>query len=258
MKLFGKAAVVTGASSGIGLACAERLAADGAHVMLLDLNEATGQRAVEQIVTQGGKAHFAKCDVGYKDAVDRAFEAVDTVLGRVDILVSNAGIGRPAEFVDLSEKDFDDVIRTNLKGMFLCGQAAARRMIAHGGGGSIVNMSSINAIVAQPGGAAYAASKGAVKQLTAVMAMSLAPHGIRVNAIGPGTIETELTLKGLLSTPESRQRVLSRTPLGRCGSTAEVASVASFLVSEDASYITGQTIYPDGGRLALNGVVPAA
>lgn len=148
------------------------------------------------------------------------------------------------------------MLRVNLKSMFLCGQAAARQMVAQGSGGAVVNMSSANAVVAIPNQVPYVVSKGAVNQLTKVMAVALATHGIRVNGIGPGTILTELARKAVLSDAAARQRILSRTPIGRFGAPEEVAAVAAFLVSDDASYITGQAIYPDGGRLALNYTVP--
>jgi NAD(P)-dependent dehydrogenase (short-subunit alcohol dehydrogenase family) len=150
------------------------------------------------------------------------------------------------------------VLRVNVKSMFLCGQAAARRMVAAGRPGAIINMSSANAVVAIPNQVPYVVSKGAVNQLTRVMAVGLATHGIRVNAVGPGTILTDLAKNAVLGDDAARRRILSRTPLGRCGEPDEVAAVAAFLASDDASYLTGQTIYPDGGRLALNYTVPVA
>jgi glucose 1-dehydrogenase len=144
----------------------------------------------------------------------------------------------------------------NLKGIFLAGQAAARQMVKQGRGGAIINMSSVNAVVAIPNQVPYVVSKGAVNQLTKVMALALAAHGIRVNGIGPGTILTELAKKAVLGNRESERRILSRTPLGRMGDPEEIARVAAFLASDDASYLTGQTIYADGGRLALNYTVP--
>ena len=176
--------------------------------------------------------------------------------GRLDILVANAGIVHGAAFLDLEEKDFDRVIAVNLKGVFLAGQAAARQMVKQGGGGAIVNMSSVNAVLAIPDQVPYVVSKGGINQLTKVMAVALAPHGIRVNALGPGTILTELARGAVLGNAEAEAKILSRTPLGRMGEPAEVAKAALFLASDDASYVTGQTLYPDGGRLALNYTVP--
>jgi len=252
MKLEQKTAIVTGAAQGIGLACARRLADEGARVMLADINAATGQAAAEQI---GNAAAFFQADVGNKSDVDKLIDATLKQFGRIDILVNNAGVTHAAGFLDLSEEDFDRVLRTNLKSMFLCGQAAARVMVRQGSG-VIINMSSVNAVLAIPDQVPYVISKGAINQLTKVMALSLAPHGIRVNAIGPGTIMTELARQAVMSSDEARRKILSRTPLGRCGEPEEIASIAAFLASDDASYMSGQTIYADGGRLALNYTVP--
>lgn len=160
-----------------------------------------------------------------------------------------------ADFLDLKEEDFDRVLRINLKGAFLAGQAVARVMVdtvkAGGGAGAIVNMSSVNAVFAIANQVPYSVSKGGMNQLTRVMALSLAPFGIRVNAIGPGSIMTDM-LASVNADPAAKNRILSRTPMGRIGDPSEIASVAAFLASDDASYVTGQTIYADGGRLPLN------
>ena len=161
------------------------------------------------------------------------------------------------EFLELAEEDFDRVIRVNLKGVFLTGQAAARQMAAQGRGGTIINMSSVNAVMAIPASTPYVVAKGGVNQLTKVMALALVDKGIRVNAIGPGSIMTEV-FKSVATGQAAMNKILSRTPMGRVGEPDEIASVALFLASEDSSYITGQTIYPDGGRLALNYTVPVA
>jgi NAD(P)-dependent dehydrogenase (short-subunit alcohol dehydrogenase family) len=173
-------------------------------------------------------------------------------------MLANAGITHAAEFLELEEADFDRVIRTNLKSVFLAGQAAARQMVRQGGGGVIISMSSVNAILAIPNQVAYAASKGGINQLTKIMAIALAPHGIRAVAIGPGTILTDMARTAVLKDEAATRRILSRTPIGRFGEASEVASIAAFLASDDASYITGQTIYPDGGRLGLNYTVPVS
>ncbi|MBI1775237.1 MAG: SDR family oxidoreductase [Proteobacteria bacterium] len=252
MRLKGKIAVVTGAASGIGRAVAERFASEGAKVMLADVKAKEGRAAARAI---GRGAKFVLCDVGDKKAVDRLIQATARAFGAIDIMVANAGIVHSGDFLELAEADWDKVIRVNLKGVFLASQAAARQMvrqIAKGRApGSIITMSSVNAVLAIPSIPAYVAAKGGVNQLTKAMALALAPHGIRVNAIGPGTILTELA-QAVLTDDAARKRILSRTPLGRLGTGDEVASVAVFLASQDASYITGQTIYPDGGRLALN------
>jgi glucose 1-dehydrogenase len=253
MRLKDKVAVITGAAQGIGLACAERFQAEGARLVLSDINEATGREAAERL-----KAPFCRADAGLKPDVEGLIARAVETYGRVDIMLSNAGVTHAADFLDLEEVDFDRVVRTNMKSAFLCGQAAARQMVRQGGGGVVINMSSVNAILAIPNQAAYVASKGGVNQLTRAMAISLAEYGIRVVAIGPGTILTDMARNAVLQNEESQHKILSRTPLRRCGEAEEVASVAAFLASDDASYITGQTIYPDGGRLALNYTVPAA
>jgi len=252
MRLSGKVAIVTGAARGIGLACATRLAADGAKVVLADIERDDGAAAARTI---GAAALFVPCDVGDKAEVDALVAATVAAHGGVDICIANAGIIHTADFLDIDEADFDRVIRVNLKGVFLTGQAVARRMVEQGRGGAIVNMSSINAEVAIPNQVPYAASKGGVRQLTKVMALALVSHGIRVNAIGPGSIMTDM-LKVVMEDEAARRMILSRTPMGRLGTVAEIAAVAAFLVSDDASYLTGQTLYPDGGRLALNYTVP--
>jgi len=247
MKLADQVAIVTGATQGIGLACAQRLIAEGARVMLVDIKH----NGAEAATALGERARFFAADVSQKADVDAMIAHTLQEFGRIDILVNNAGVTHAAEFLDLAEDDFDRVIRINLKSMFLCGQAAAREMVKQGKG-SIINMSSVNAQLAIPNQVPYVVSKGGVNQLTKVMAISLAPHGVRVNGIGPGTILTELAKKAVMASDEARHTILSRTPLGRCGEPEEIAALAAFLASDDASYMTGQTMYADGGRLALN------
>lgn len=251
MKLANKIALVTGASQGIGLACAQRLVREGARVMLADVRP-EGAAAAE---TLGDAARFFCADVSQKSDVDALFKATLDAFGRIDILINNAGVTHAADFLDLTEEDFDRVLRINLKSMFLCSQAAARDMVKRQSG-CIINMSSVNAELVIPNQVPYVVSKGGVNQLTRVAAISLAQQGIRVNAIGPGTILTELAKQAVLSSPEARHTILSRTPLGRCGEPEEVAAIAAFLASDDASYITGQTLYADGGRMPLNYTVP--
>jgi glucose 1-dehydrogenase len=252
MRLANQVAIVTGASQGIGLACAQRLVREGARVMLADVRSAEGQAAAEAL---GDAARFFCADVSQKADVDALVAATIAAFGQLDILVNNAGVTHAADFLDLAEEDFDRVLRINLKSMFLCSQAAARAMVKRQRG-CIINMSSVNAELTIANQVPYVISKGGVNQLTRVASIGLAAHGIRVNAIGPGTILTELARKAVLASPEARNTILSRTPLGRCGEPEEVASIAAFLASEDASYITGQTLYADGGRMALNYTVP--
>lgn len=256
MKLKDRIAIITGAAKGIGRACAKRLAAEGAQVILTDIDDAAGANAAK---TLGGKAHYLHCDVGDAADVARMIGDVMSSHGAIDILINNAGITAPGHILEISEADFDRVIRVNLKGAFLVGQSVARQMVKQvkdgRKAGAIVNMSSVNAVFAIATQVPYSASKGGVNQLTKVMALGLAGYGIRVNAIGPGSIMTDM-LTTVNFDPKARRRLLSRTPLGRFGEVAEIAAIAAFLASDDASYITGQTIYADGGRLPLNYTVP--
>ncbi|HUT48406.1 MAG TPA: SDR family oxidoreductase [Alphaproteobacteria bacterium] len=255
MQLKDEVAVVTGAAQGIGFAIAERFAKEGAKIVLSDIEAGKGKEAADRIALAGGDTRFVACDVG--DAGQVTALVGDTVreYGRLDVMVSNAGTIHTAEFLDLEERNFDKVLRTNLKGAFLTGQAAARQMVAQGGGGAIINMSSVNAVLAIPNQVPYNVSKGGINQLTHVMALALAPHSIRVNAIGPGTIATEMA-QVVMEDEAARKKIMSRTPMGRLGEPGEVAAVAVFLASAEASYITGQVIYCDGGRLPLNYTVP--
>jgi glucose 1-dehydrogenase len=254
MRFVDQVVIVTGGAQGIGRACVEAFAGEGAKVVIADIDADGGQKAAEAIKAQGGRAQFIQTDVGDAGQAQRLVDQTLATFGRLDVLINNAGIIKTAEFLEISEADFDAVLRVNLKGVFLVGQAAARVMVRHGKG-AIVNMSSANAVVAIPNQVPYVTSKGAVNQLTKVMALALAGKGVRVNAIGPGSILTDL-LKVVMNDDAARQRILSRTPMGRCGEPSEVARVALFLASDDASYLTGQCIYPDGGRLALNYTVP--
>lgn len=242
MRLKDKVCIITGGASGIGAACAQVFTREGAKVVVADVNAPA----------ETMDALFIEVDVSSKPGAEHLVSTTVKRYGSIDVLVNNAGITHAADFLDLAEEDFDRVLRVNLKGMFLCGQAVAREMVRAKTNGCIINMSSVNAVLAIPNQVPYVVSKGGVNQLTKVMAMGLAPHGIRVNGIGPGTIATELAKKAVLGSEEAKKKVMSRTPMGRLGEPHEVANVALFLASDESSYLTGQTIYPDGGRLALN------
>ena len=255
MSVENKVTIITGGAQGIGLACGERFARDGAKVVLADINTEKGEAAAEAIRAGGGDAIFIGCDVGDKAQVVSLVEKTVDRHGRLDVMISNAAVLHIADILDLEEEDYDRVLRVNLKGFFLSGQAAARQMVAQGEGGSIINMSSIQAVITLPNILSYSICKGGVKSLTVSMSLALADKGIRVNAIGPGSIATDM-VKQLMVDDAARKKLMSRTPLGRLGEPSEVASVAAFLASDDSSYVTGETIYVDGGRLGLNYTVP--
>ena len=258
--LAGRICVVTGGAQGIGEACARRFAREGSHVVIVDVDDARGQALASEL-----QALYVHGDVGSKADVDAVVAHTLTAHGRIDVLVNNAGIFKAADFLDITEEDFDAVLRVNLKGAFLMGQAVARVMAkaapsasssGHVSRGAIVNMSSVNSVLAIPTIASYNVSKGGINQLTRVMALALADHGIRVNAVAPGTIATELAAKAVLTSDDARARILSRTPMKRLGEPSEIADVVAWLASDAASYVTGEIVMVDGGRMALNYTVP--
>ena len=241
-------ALISGGAQGIGLACAEALAEDGFKVVLADVKESV----VETAEKLGGVGYV--CDFGDANAILSLFDKIETDHGTVSALVNNAGVAMPGDFLNYELDAFDTVIGLNLRGVFVATQRAAKAMVEKGIEGAIVNMSSINAQVAIPAIPAYCASKGGVMQLTKVAALSLAKNNIRVNAVGPGSIDTEM-MAGVNANPEALKMAMSRTPLGRPGTAREIGDVVAFLCSKKASYITGETIYVDGGRLGLNYVM---
>ena len=249
--LAGRVVIVTGAANGIGAACARRLARDGARVALWDVAEGPGSTIAAELRAAGHDACFIRCDVSAKASVDAATATTISEFGRIDGLVNNAGIFRAAEFLDVTEEDWDAVINVNLKGSFLVGQAVARQMVAQGRG-AIVNMSSVNGLMAIDTIASYNASKGGINQLTRAMSLGLIDHGVRVNAVAPGTIATDLARDAVLTSDAARHRILGRTPMKRLGEPEEIADVVGFLLSDASSYVTGEIVYVDGGRMALN------
>lgn len=253
--------IITGGANGIGLACAIAFSRKGAKVVIADIDDEAGKDAQEQIRDAGGQALFVHCDVSDRLDIHNLIAATLEEYGRVDVLINNAGVVGRGTFLELEEDEFDRILRVNLRGAFMTAQAVAKQMVKQiekegrvtdsGRIYSIINMSSVEAIVGSPLHLPYAVSKGALGQLTKVMALSLADHGIRVNAIGPGSINTDI-LKERMRSGNLRKRIISRTPLHRIGDPEEIGSIAVFLASQESSYITGHTIYADGGRLALN------
>lgn len=255
MSVSGKVVIVTGAARGIGLACADRFAKDEANVIVADRDETAGHKAVAEMNEREFQATFVNCDVSKRLDVLNLLAATLEAYGRVDILINNAGVGENIPFLDIEEPNFDYIVGINLKGAFLVAQTVARQMVtqveAGDKPGTIINMTSVNAVFSRPTGVIYSITKAGIQSLTKGMALALAPHGIRVNAIGPGTIDTEMLVE-TNKDEDARRRILSRTPAGRYGNAEEIAGVAAFLASDDATYITGETIFADGGRLPLH------
>ena len=247
--LTDRVALVTGAGRGIGAATARRLAADGAAVAVADLTEAGARDTVGAIHDAGGTAVGVGCDVAVADQVDAAVGRVVAELGRLDILVNNAGVIRDNLLFKMSEDDWDTVIAVHLRGAFLCSRAAQGHMVDQRYG-KIVNLSSVSAL-GNRGQANYSAAKAGIQGFTRTLAIELGPFGINVNAVAPGfiaTAMTDATARRMGVEPEQfREAVAAMVPLRRIGLPTDIASVVSFLVSEDASYITGQTLYVDGG-----------
>lgn len=241
-------ALVTGGAQGIGYASAEALLEDGAKIILADINEDAVMAAAEKL---GQGTVGMVCDMGDAAQIDTMFDAIAKDHGPVSILVNNAGVAMPNDMFETSIDDFKRVIDVNLTGTFHAIQRATKMMVEHKIEGAVVNMSSINAVVSIPTIPAYCASKGGVMQLTKATALALAPHNIRVNAVGPGSIDTAM-LAGVNADPDAMAKVMSRTPLKRIGTPREIGDVVAFLASSKASYITGETIYVDGGRIGMN------
>jgi NAD(P)-dependent dehydrogenase (short-subunit alcohol dehydrogenase family) len=244
----GTVALVTGAASGIGRAIALCLARSGARVAAVDLHLPGVEEAAALIQAAGAQALAVQADVSSQAAGAAVTSRVLDCWSRLDILVNNAGVSGESPFLDMDEAEWDRVLDFNLKGAFLCAQAAARAMVRAGQGGKIVNVTSVNAEVAGPGLAHYCASKGGLRMLTRVMALELAPHKINVNAVAPGIVDTPLT-RGSLADPDRRRALLAHVPWGRVGQPEDVAHAVLFLASPEADFITGATLLVDGGWL---------
>ena len=250
-KLDGKVAVVTGAGSGIGRAAAVRFAAEGAALAVADLNADAAKNTAAQISAAGGSALAVAADVADRAQVSGCFAQILTEYGRIDVLYNNAGVNSSGSVLDATEDDWDRSFAVNAKGTFLCAQAAAPAMVA-AGGGSIINQGSVAALVGIANFASYCAAKGAVVALTRSMSVDLAPRGVRVNVICPGTVYTPLmepmlTARGGGDLAAGLALTVAKYPIGRLGTPEEIAAVALFLASDDSSFLTGSVLTADGG-----------
>jgi gluconate 5-dehydrogenase len=247
-RLDGRLALVTGSSTGIGLALARGLGQAGAHLVLNGRDGERLGRAADMLRSEGLTVHTRRFDTTDAAAVEAAVDSIERQIGPLEILVNNAGINRRAPFTEVTSDDWYAVMATNVDGYFFVGQAVARRMVTRRRG-RIINICSVMSEVGRPGTAAYTASKGAAKMLTKAMAIELAPHGVGVNAIGPGYFATELTAP-LVADEKFSAWVRQRAPIGRWGEVEELAPVAVFLASDAARFISGHILYVDGGITA--------
>jgi glucose 1-dehydrogenase/3-oxoacyl-[acyl-carrier protein] reductase len=247
MKLRGKIAIITGAGQGIGRGIAEVFACEGAQVVINDLVGDDRTKNVEQSLKEKGvRTLFVEGDVSKREDVERIFDETWKTLGPADILVNNAGIETIVPFTELTDQQWDDVTNTNLKSEWMCSQTFCKRLIAEGRKGAIINIGSIQAARILPGRTHYAPSKMAVEAMTRNVSAEMGPHGIRVNCIHPGLIDTPM-IRWVLESPDILPQVVAQISLGRPGLPTEIGSAAAFLASDEASYVTGQSLYVDGG-----------
>jgi len=255
MRLNQKKVVVTGAASGIGKAIAIRFSREGAQVAILDINDRAAAAVVDEIHRSGGEAHAFHCDVGDADQVNSAFDQALPALGGLDVLVNNTGIIRQSPVVDMPEADWDLILRTNLKSVFLCTQRALREMIRLGRGGRIIAISSIHAVLSEPNCAHYTAAKGGIEAFIRTVATEAAPHGITANYLRPGATFTELTTP--MYTDAVKRALFERVPLRQIAEADWIAHGALFLASDESRYMTGQHLTIDGGYV-MDGSLPGA
>ena len=252
-RLEGKVAVVTGSSSGIGQAIARCLAREGAAVAIdYHSHPQCAEQLVHEIEQAGGRAVCTQADVSQADDVRKLIDQTVAKFGKLDVMVNNAGIEHQMPFVDTPLEVFQQVLAVNLTGVWLGAQEAAKRMIAQGGGGRIINVSSVHEDITMPGNAAYCASKGGVMMLMRTIAVELAPHQITVNNIGPGAVDTPIDA-ATKADPEKYAALLREIPLGRMAKPEEVGELAVYLASDAAAYVTGSTLFIDGGLMRSSG-----
>lgn len=248
MKLKDKVSIITGATKGIGRACAYEFAREGSKVVLAGRTVALGEEVADEIKAEGGEALFVRTDISQRDQIEKLVKKTVEHYGTIDVVVNNAGVNHKANFFEIADEDWDWVMGVDLKGTFMLSQSAAKVMVEQDVEGSIINMSSVMAVMALADQVPYCAAKGGVNQLTKAMALALGEYGIRVNAIGPGPVLTEL-MQRVVHNKEKEAELLARLPLRRIAECREIATVAVFLACEDSSFFTGQCIYPDGGRM---------
>lgn len=254
MRLENMVAIVTGATRGLGLAMSKAFIDEGASVVMTGRSVDEGNRCAKEL---GQKAHFIKCDVTRKEELEALVAETDKMFGKIDILVNNAGDLVRANILDLSLEDYEHIQRLNLTAPFLLTQLVGRIMVRERTGGSIINITSTGSVVCRPGGTTYHVTKAGLKMLSQVAALDLGQYGIRVNAIAPGTFGTELMMSSVSKTPGLMENLLSSIPLGRLGELEELAAVALFFASKESSYVSGQSLFVEGGRLALNPALSA-
>jgi glucose 1-dehydrogenase len=253
MSLEGKVALVTGAATGIGKSIAIELARQGAAVVVnYRSDKDPGQPVVDEIKRSGGQAIAIQADVSKSDDINRMMQQAVETFGKIDVLVNNAGIERQTPFLEKTEQEWDMTLAVDLKGPFLCSQAAARDMVRRGAPGTIINISSVHEDLGFPGYADYCAAKGGLRMLCRNLALELAPHKINVVNVAPGAIATPINER-TLQNPEKLAALKNEIPLGRVGQSEEVAKLVAYLASDEASYITGTTVVIDGGLMRQTG-----